>query len=381
LNQDKILWCKRVNSIPAFDLTQQYKLIGQEVGAKTLEVLASGHYINGSTVEQFEQQFARYVGSTDCVGCNSGTDALYLALRALDIGEGDEVITTPFTFISTAGMISAVGATPVFVDVDPQTYNLDLTQIEAAITPRTKAIIPVHLFGQPVDMARLMIIAQARHLWVIEDAAQAAGASWAGAKVGSLGHIGCFSFYPTKNLGACGDAGAITTSDGALAERIRMLRNHGQQQRYSSEALGVNSRLDALQAAVLSIKLGYLEGWNEQRRAIADRYSDFLSHLPGIIAPQALQGSQHVWHQYTIRVTDGKRDSVRQKLQDQGIGSMVYYPIPLHLQPVYQNLGYQAGQLPVTEQLAQEVLSLPMFPELMESQQEQILYALKDSLL
>jgi dTDP-4-amino-4,6-dideoxygalactose transaminase len=375
------LWCKRVNSIPAFDLTQQYKLIGQEIGAKTLEVLASGHYINGSTVEQFEQQFAHYVGSTDCVGCNSGTDALFLALRALDIGEGDEVITTAFTFVSTAGMISAVGATPVFVDVDPQTYNLDLNQIEAAITSRTKAIIPVHLFGQPVDMTRLMIIAQSHHLWVIEDAAQAAGATWAGAKVGSIGHIGCFSFYPTKNLGACGDAGAITTSDGAIASRVRMLRNHGQQQRYSSEALGVNSRLDALQAAVLSIKLGYLEGWNEQRRAIADRYSDFLSHLPGIIAPQALKESQHVWHQYTIRVTDGKRDFIRQKLQDQGIGSMVYYPIPLHLQPVYHNLGYQAGQLPVTEQLAQEVLSLPMFPELMESQQEQILYALKDSLL
>ena len=373
------MWCKRVNSIPAFDLTQQYRLIGEEVGAKTLEVLASGHYINGSTVERFEQQFASYIGVTDCIGCNSGTDALYLALRALGIGVGDEVITTPFTFISTAGMISAVGATPVFVDVDPQTFNLDLGKIEEAITPRTKAIIPVHLFGQPVDMTRLMAIAQSHHLWVIEDAAQAAGADWAGAKVGSLGHIGCFSFYPTKNLGACGDAGAITTNDGAIAARIKMLRNHGQQQRYRSEAVGINSRLDALQAAVLSIKLNYLEGWNAQRRAIAERYDQFLNHLFGITVPPALAG--HVWHQYTIQVEGGKRDDLRQKLQDQGIGSMIYYPVPLHLQPVYKYLGYLAGQLPVTERLAQEVLSLPMFPELSQEQQEQILYALKDSLV
>ncbi|MBW4516149.1 MAG: DegT/DnrJ/EryC1/StrS family aminotransferase [Timaviella obliquedivisa GSE-PSE-MK23-08B] len=367
-----------MNSIPAFDLTQQYKLIGEEVSAKTLEVLASGHYINGLTVERFEQQFASYVGTTHCIGCNSGTDALYLALRALDIGVGDEVITTPFTFISTAGMISAAGATPVFIDVDPQTFNLDLDQIEGAITPRTKAIIPVHLFGQPVDMTRLMAIAQFHHLWVIEDAAQAAGADWGGAKVGSLGHIGCFSFYPTKNLGACGDAGAILTQDGAIASRIRMLRNHGQQQRYSSEAVGINSRLDALQAAILSIKLNYLEGWNTQRRAIAERYDHVLSHLPGVTAPKSLLG--HVWHQYTLQIKGDRRDSVRQKLQAQGIGSMVYYPVPLHLQPVYANLGYQPGQLPVSEQLAQEVLSLPMFPELSQEQQEQVLYALKDSL-
>ncbi|NJR40847.1 MAG: DegT/DnrJ/EryC1/StrS family aminotransferase [Leptolyngbyaceae cyanobacterium CSU_1_4] len=352
--------------------------MGEKVSAKALEVLASGHYINGSIVEQFEKQFAQYVGTTHCIGCNSGTDALYLALRALDIGVGDEVITTPFTFISTAGMISAAGATPVFIDVDLQTFNLDLEQVEGAITPRTKAIIPVHLFGQPVDMTRLMAIAQSHHLWVIEDAAQAAGANWAGAKVGSLGHVGCFSFYPTKNLGACGDAGAITTSDGAIADRIRMLRNHGQQQRYSSEAVGINSRLDALQAAILSIKLNYLEGWNAQRRAIAERYEQVLSHLPGMIAPKSVPG--HVWHQYTLRIQGDRRDSIRQKLQAQGIGSMVYYPVPLPLQPIYTNLGYQPGRLPRAEQLAQEVLSLPMFPELSPEQQEQILYALKDSL-
>jgi dTDP-4-amino-4,6-dideoxygalactose transaminase len=367
-----------VNSIPAFDLTQQYKLIGEEVGAKTLEVLASGCYINGAIVEQFEQQFSQYIGTTDCIGCNSGTDALYLALRALNIGAGDEVITTPFTFISTAGMISAVGATPVFVDIDVQTYNLDLNQIEAAITPRTKAIIPVHLFGHPVDMPRLMTIAQSHHLWVIEDAAQAVGATWNGARVGSIGHIGCFSFYPTKNLGACGDGGAVTTNDRAIAGRIRMLRNHGQQQRYTSEAVGVNSRLDALQAAVLSIKLKYLENWNGQRRAIATRYGEFLGHLPGIIAPQFSPG--HVWHQYTLRVEASRRDTLRQKLQDQGIGSMVYYPVPLHLQPVYQDLGYSAGRLPIVEKLAWEVLSLPMFPELSQEQQERVLYGVKDGL-
>jgi dTDP-4-amino-4,6-dideoxygalactose transaminase len=368
-----------VNSIPAFDLTQQYKLIGAEIGAKTLEVLASGHYINGSTVEQFEQQFAQFVGTTECVGCNSGTDALYLALRALGLGQGDEVITTPFTFIATAGTITAVGATPVFVDVDPQTYNLDLNRVAAAITDRTKAIIPVHLFGQPVDMTCLMALAQSHHLPVIEDAAQAVGATWAGAKAGSMGQIGCFSFYPTKNLGACGDAGAVTTNDPTIAARIRMLRNHGQQQRYSSETLGVNSRMDAIQAAVLSIKLGYLDGWTAQRRAIADRYTQFLSHLPSIITPQVNPQSQPVWHQYTIRVKDGKRDAIRQKLQEQGIGSMVYYPVPIHLQPLYRD--WAGGALPIAEQLAQEVLSLPMFPELTESQQEQILYALKDSLL
>jgi dTDP-4-amino-4,6-dideoxygalactose transaminase len=372
------LWCKRVNSIPAFDLTQQYKLIGEEVGAKTLEVLASGYYINGAIVEQFEQQFSQYIGTTDCIGCNSGTDALYLALRALNIGAGDEVITTPFTFISTASMISAVGATPVFVDIDAATYNLDLNQIDAAITPRTKAIVPVHLFGNPVDMTKLMAIAQSHNLWVVEDAAQAVGATWQGARVGSIGHVGCFSFYPTKNLGACGDAGAVTTNDRAIADRIRMLRNHGQQQRYSSETVGVNSRLDAIQAAVLSIKLTYLEGWNAQRRAIASRYGEFLSHLPGVMPPQASPG--HVWHQYTLRVEGNRRDTLRQKLQDQGIGSMIYYPVPLHLQPVYEDLGYPLGHLPVVEKLAREVLSLPMFPELAQQQQERILYGVKDCL-
>jgi dTDP-4-amino-4,6-dideoxygalactose transaminase len=380
-----------VNSIPPFDLSEQYKTLEEEVSAAVLSVLASGRYINGPVVEQFEQELAAYVGTTTCVACNSGTDALYLALRAFQIGAGDEVITTPFTFIATAEMVSAVGATPVFVDVDPQTYNLDLDRIEAAITPRTKAIIPVHLFGQPVDMTRLMAIAQAHNLVVIEDAAQAIGATWGEAKVGSLGHVGCFSFYPTKNLGACGDGGAVTTNDEAVAAKIRMLREHGSHTRYFHDELGVTSRLDALQAAILSIKLRYLDGWNAKRQAIAQRYHDLLQPLPGVVAPQNTSGGEGVWHQYTIRLRSDLessnldalsqyRDRVRHRLQQQGVGSMIYYPVPLHLQKVYASLDYQPGDLPVTEQLAHEVLSLPMFPELTVEQQERVVYALKDSL-
>lgn len=384
-----------MSPIPPFDLTEQYKLLSEEVGAAVLEVLASGAYIGGAAVKSFEQEFARYIGTTECIGCNSGTDALYLALRSLDIGLGDEVITTPFTFVAAAEMISAVGAVPVFVDIDPQTFNLDLTQVEAAITDRTRAVLPVHLFGQSVDMTRLMAIAQSHNLWVIEDCAQATGATWAGEKVGKIGHIGCFSFYPTKNLGACGDGGAVTTSDAAIAAKVRMLKNYGQrQQRYVYEEFGVNSRLDALQAAILRIKLRYLDIWNAQRTAIARRYHQLLSPLPGIILPQVLEGGQSVWNQYTIQISSlsyaaiGEsnrsityRDYVRQQLQERGVNSMLYYPVPLHLQPVYAALGYKAGQLPIAEQAAIEVLSLPMFPELSLAQQEQVVYALKDSLL
>ncbi|MEP0910028.1 DegT/DnrJ/EryC1/StrS family aminotransferase [Leptolyngbya sp. GB1-A1] len=374
-----------MNSIPPFDLTEQYKLIGEEVGAAVLEVLASGRYIGGSPVEQFEQQFAQFVGTAHGITCNSGTDALYLALRSLNIGAGDEVITTPFTFVATAETVSAVGATPVFVDIDAATFNLNLDQVEAAITDRTKAIIPVHLFGQPVDMTRVMEIAQKHHLSVIEDCAQSTGAEWNGAKVGSIGHVGCFSFFPTKNLGACGDGGAITTNDPTIASRVRMLRDHGQCQRYRYEEVGVNSRLDAVQATILLIKLRYLNQWNAQRQTIADRYTQLLQPLPGIQSPQTIAGGTSVWNQYTIRVLSKgnlshERDRVRQRLQEQQVSSMIYYPMPLHLQPVYASLGYQPGQLPVSEQMAQEVLSLPMFPELSPLQQDQIVYALKDSL-
>ena len=375
-----------MNVIPSFNLTEQYKLIGEEIGTIALEKLASGQYIGGDSVREFEQEFAQYNGVAECIACNSGTDALLLALQALGIGAGDEVIVPSFTFVSTAQVVSRTGAIPLFVDSDLQTFNLDLNQIEAAITERTKAIIPVHLFGQPVDMTRRMTIAQAHNLWVIEDCAQATGAMWAGQKVGSIGHIGCFSFYPTKNLGACGDGGAIVTNDTVLAAQLRMLRDHGQRQRYIYEEIGVNSRLDALQAAILQVKLRYLDRWNAQRQAIAERYQQLLSPLPEIILPQEIIGGQSVWNQYTIRIStadgqENKRDLLKQQLQQQGVGSMIYYPLPLHLQPMYASLGYQPGQLPKVEQLCHEVLSLPMFPELAIEQQEQVAYGLKESLV
>ncbi|BAY44511.1 pleiotropic regulatory protein DegT [Scytonema sp. HK-05] len=368
------------HSIPAFDIKQQYSMIEAEVSAAVLEVLSSGRYIGGPIVANFEQQFADYTGVSECVGCNSGTDALFLALRALNIGAGDEVITTPFTFIATAEVISAVGAVPVFVDIDTTTFNLNVEQVAAAITPKTKAIIPVHLFGQPVDLTALIDVAEAHNLLVVEDCAQSTGASWTGQKVGSIGHIGCFSFYPTKNLGAYGDGGAITTNDPEIAARLRVLKEHGQKNRYYYEEIGVNSRLDAIQAAILQVKLPYLDIWNNQRRKVASRYHQFLNQIPGIIAPQELAGGMGVWNQYTIRVLGNKRDLIRSKLQERGVNTMVYYPHPLHLQPVYESLGYKQGQLPVAEQACQEVLSLPMFPELSEEQQDQVIYALKDCL-
>ncbi len=375
-----------MNKVPPFDLTRQYQLIGEEVSAAVQEVLNSGYYIGGPVVESFEQQFAEYTGVGQCVACNSGTDALYLALRALQIGPGDEVITTPFTFIATAEVITAVGAKPVFVDIDAKTFNLDITQLRTAITKRTKAIVPVHLFGQPVDMTALMAIAQERGVAVIEDCAQAVGAEWAGKKVGSIGHIGCFSFYPTKNLGACGDGGAVTTNDPAIAASIRMLRNHGMSgDRYRHEATGINSRLDALQAAILQIKLPYLDRWNDARREVAASYHHMLKPVPGVVIPQELPGGRAVWNQYTIRLTKDSssssyRDEVRNQLQQLGVSSMVYYPLPLHLQPVYKDLGYQPGQFPVVEQACYEVLSLPMFPELSFEEQQQVVYGLKDCL-
>lgn len=379
-----------MNKIPPLDLTQQYQQIEADVSKAVLEVLASGQYIGGPQVQQFETQFAEYIGTRHAVVCNSGTDALYLAMRALDIGPGDEVITTPFTFVATAETISAVGATPVFVDVDPLTFNIDVDQVAAAITDKTRAVIPVHLFGYPADMTRLMAVAEAHSLAVLEDCAQATGAQWQGQKVGAIGHVGCFSFFPTKNLGACGDGGAITTNDPALVERLRSLREHGQRQRYLHDEVGVNSRLDAVQAVILQIKLRHLDTWNQQRHAVAERYHQLLAPVPDIVLPQVATQGRCVWNQYTVRVVHpaaddlqarrDRRDAVRQFLQDQGVSSMVYYPIPLHLQPVYQSLGYREGQLPVAERLACEVLSLPMFPELLPETQAQVVHALKDAI-
>ncbi len=367
-----------VSSIPAFDNKQQYSTIATEVSEAVLEVLSSGRYIGGPLVEQLEQKLAAYTNVNECVACNSGTDALYLALRAYDIGGGDEVITTPFTFVATCETISAVGAKPVFVDIDASTYNLDLQQVAAAITPNTKAIIPVHLFGQPVNMTALMELASAKNLIVIEDCAQSTGAVWDKQKVGSIGDIGCFSFYPTKNLGGCGDGGAITINDAEIAQKIRVLKDHGQKTKYHYEEIGVNSRLDSIQAAILLIKLRYLDSWNTLRQKIAARYHQSLKHIPSIMVPQQLSGGAGVWNQYTISVLDGKRDLLQNRLKEMGVNTSIYYPRPLHLQPVYQSLGYHPGQLPVAEQACNQVLSLPMFPELSEEQQDRVVYSIKE---
>ena len=378
-----------MNKIPPVDLTRQYKLISEEADRAVLKVLNSGSYIGGQAVATFERQFAEYTGVAECVSCNSGTDALYLALKALNIGEGDEVITSPFTFFATAEVISRVGAKPIFIDIDLDTFNFNPVQIEKAITPKTKAIIPVHLFGQPVDMTVVMAIAQAHNLTVIEDCAQATGASWNSQKVGSIGHVGCFSFFPTKNLGACGDGGAITTNDRTLAKQMRILKEHGSPERYRHDSIGINSRIDGVQAVILTIKLRHLDFWNEQRQRAAFYYQELLNAVSSIKLPRAIALGNCVWNQYTICVTQKssstnhkqRRDAVKEYLQQQGIVSMIYYPIPLQLQPVYQNLGYKKGQLPIVEQAAREVLSLPIFPGISKAEQERVAYALKDCLI
>lgn len=370
--------------IPPIDLTQQFQTIQADVNAAVAEVLASGQYINGPIVDQFAEAFGRYVGSSECVVCNSGTDALYLALRALNIGPGDEVITSSFTFIATAETISAVGATPVFIDIDLDTFNLDVHQIEQAITPRTRAIMPVHLFGRPVDMETVMGVANAHHLYVIEDCAQATAAEWQGQQVGSIGHVGCFSFFPTKNLGGCGDGGALTTNDPDLAATARMIREHGSRVKYHHEVIGINSRLDALQAAILQIKLRYLHQWNNQRLAVAERYNSLLKGVPGLHLPSGPASGKAVWNQYTLRLEAaahdaGVRDRVRQQMQQAGIICMVYYPLPLHQQPVYQDIPV-SGDLARSEQACRQVLSLPMFPELSPDQQTLVVDHLKQVL-
>lgn len=373
-----------MKQIPPVDLTRQYQLIKAEADSAVLKILNSGRYIGGEAISNLEQEFANYLGVRECVSCNSGTDALFLALRALNIGSTDEVITTPFSFFATAEVITRVGAKPVFVDIDPDTFNFDLAQIEQAITPQTKAIMPVHLFGQPVNMNELMAIARAHQLYVIEDCAQAAGAAWGTEKIGSIGDVGCFSFFPTKNLGACGDGGAITTNNSAIAKQIRILKEHGSAERYRHDFVGINSRIDAVQAVILSVKLPYLDYWNEQRHQAAQYYQKLLQHV-NLKLPQALPGGISVWNQYTVCINsspqNNNRQLVQEKLQQKGIISMIYYPIPLHLQPVYQDLGYQKGQLPTVEQAALEVLSLPMFPGITPAEQEQVVYALKDCLL
>ncbi len=372
-----------ITSVPPLDLTQQYAAIESDVSAAVLKVLASGQYINGPVVQAFSEEFAAYVGTKECVVCNSGTDALYLALRSLNIGPGDEVITSPFTFIATAEAISAVGAKPVFIDIERETLNFNPAQIAAAVTERTRAIMPVHIFGKPVDMDAVMAAARQHGLSVIEDCAQATGAEWKGKKVGSIGHVGCFSFFPTKNLGGCGDGGALTTNAPKIAAQASLLRDHGSKVRYYHEAIGINSRLDAVQAAILQVKLRHLTTWNDRRQAVADRYAQLLASVPAVLAPSEIANGKSVWNQYSILLTGftaEKRDAVRDAMKAQGVATMVYYPVPLHRQQVYEALGYGAEALPVCDRAAAEVLALPMFPELTAAQQTQVVQALKRAL-
>jgi dTDP-4-amino-4,6-dideoxygalactose transaminase len=359
--------------VPILDLKAQYESIKDEINAAMTEVLESTKFILGPAMQDLEQRVAAYCGCEYGVGVASGTDALRLTLAALGIGTGDEVITTPFTFIATANTISRSGARPVFVDIDHRTYNIDPVAIKAAITKRTKAIVLVHLYGQPADMDPIMELAETHGLYVIEDAAQAIGARYKGRRVGSIGHVGCLSFYPTKNLGAYGDGGMVVTNDVALAEKVDILRRQGGEKKYHAEVLGFNSRLDSLQAAILGVKLNYLDVWNERRRQVAQRYNELLAGL-SIMTPYERPDVYHVYHQYSIRAP--QRDALSTYLKGRGIGTMIYYPVPLHLQRLYANLGYGENSLPESERASQEVLSLPMYPELSEAQQQEVAQAI-----
>lgn len=364
--------------IPILDLKRQYDAIGKEIEENVVKVLRSGSYILGENVKNLESEMAKYCGVKNVVSCANGTDALQLALRALDIGEGDEVITVAFTFVATTESIGVVGAKPVFIDINPDTFNIDVKQLESKITPKTKAILPVHLYGQPADMDVILEVAKKYNLYVIEDCAQAIGAEYKGKKVGSFGDIGCFSFFPTKNLGAFGDGGMITTNSDYLAKRLTALRNHGGAVRYYHDELGLNSRLDEIQAAILRIKAKHIDTWNKKRRENAHRYNELLKDVNGVVTPKELDATTCVYHQYTIQVPN--RDEVHKYLQEQGVGAMIYYPVPLHLQKLHANLGGKEGDLPVTEAKTKVVMSLPMFPELTEAEQKQVVQTIKEAL-
>ncbi|NCO32865.1 MAG: hypothetical protein AUJ92_17075 [Armatimonadetes bacterium CG2_30_59_28] len=352
--------------IPLLDLKRQYQSIKPEMDAAALSLLEGCSFILGPAVEAFETSVARLLGAEHAVGVASGTDALTLALRAAGVGPGNEVVTTPFTFIATSECITAVGARPVFADVDAASFNISSSGIEEAITPRTKAIIPVHLYGLPAAMDAILAIADAHGLKVVEDTAQAFGASYKGKRAGTLGDAGCISFFPSKNLGGCGDGGMVVTNDDGIAKQVRILRQHGSRVKYHHETHGYNSRLDALQAALLQVKLGYIDEWNEGRRRKARRYNELFSDSP-VVTPQESEDCVHVYHQYTIRVA--QRERVIEKLRNEGIGHAIYYPIPLHLQHAYAELGYSEGDFPVSEAACREVLSLPIFPELTDEEQ------------
>ena len=356
--------------IPIFDSKRQYAQIGAEAEKAVCEVMRSGCYILGPNVKSLESELASYIGCKYTVALNSGTDALHVALRALNIGAGDEVITTAFTFVATAEAIGMVGAKPVFVDIDSDTFNIDPKAIEAAITPNTKAIIPVHLYGQPCDMDTIMDIAHRHNLRVVEDCCQAIGALYKGKMVGTFGDIGCYSFYPTKNLGTMGDGGLCTVNSEELRDHLIALRNHGSMVRYHNDELGVNSRLDEIQAAILRVKAKHIDEWNTQRREHAAYYNKLFASCPDIQTPKELDDTYCVYHQYTVKIPN--RDEVHKMLGEAGIGAMLYYPIPLHFQKVNAWLGMGKGSLPITEANTECVISLPMFPELTHEEQETV---------
>ena len=364
-------------NIQMVDLVTQYKRIKPEVDEAIHRVLDSGQYIMGKEVGEFEAAVASYLNVKYAIGCASGTDALQIAMMALGISAGDEVITTPFTFVATTETIALIGAKPVYVDIDPATYNIDPAKIEAAITKKTKAIIPVHLYGQPCAMDEIMAVANKHGIPVIEDAAQAMGAEYQTLKVGGIGAFGAISFFPSKNLGAFGDAGMVVTNDPRLAEKARMIIVHGSRKKYYHEILGVNSRLDTLQAAILKVKLKYLEEWHEARRRAAHTYNRLFAGSD-IVVPHEAPGCKHIYHQYTLRVS--RRDVVAKQLAEKKIPHAIYYPIPLHLQKAFRDPAVPEGSFPVTEQAAREVLSLPMHTELSEEQQEFIAVSVREAM-
>jgi dTDP-4-amino-4,6-dideoxygalactose transaminase len=366
-------------SVPLLDLSVQYQAISDELDEALMEVVRSQRFILGPAVERLEAEIAGRVGSRHAIGCASGTDALLLALKGLELEPGDEVILPAFTFFATAGAVWNAGLKPVFCDIDPITFNATAETIDAVRTPRARAIIPVHLFGQMADMAPIMELAGRHGLAIIEDAAQAIDAAQqiegADRAAGSVGAAGAFSFFPSKNLGGFGDGGMITTDDDELAERVRTLRVHGGRQMYHHEMVGTNSRLDALQAAVLSAKLPFLHDWTEARRRNAAAYDQALAGLEGVAIPVAQEGNRHVYNQYTIRAA--QRDALKQRLDENGIGNAIYYPLPLHLQPCFRGLGGRPGDLPVAEEAAREALSIPVYPELGEEQRAEVVRVLR----
>lgn len=366
--------------IPFLDLSAPHRALAAEFHAAFDRVLAASDFTLGNAVQQFEEHFARYVGAEHCVGVSNGTVSLQLALLACGVGPGDEVITTPHTWISTSWAISYVGATPVYVDIDPVTYNLDPTLVEAAITPRTRAIMPVHLYGHAADLDPLVGLAERYGLELIEDTAQAHGARYRGRCAGTIGRVGSFSFYPGKNLGALGEAGAIVTNDSRVAERIRCLRDHAQARRHHHVEIGFNARLGGLQAAMLDIKLRHLRDWTACRVRSAERYRELLGDVPGLVLPTATEPDSHVWHLYVVQVPGADRDQFRARLAARGVSTGVHYPKLVPYQPVYAGLGYKRGAFPVAEQVSENCVSLPMYPHLTDDQVVRVAAAVRECL-